>query len=248
MALSETFRHDQTSRNDISRVLSCPLLFFQCTEKTKLSVPGEVHCRTIRWLSWRHWSHSQQCLSLLRVTADANELLSHPFDPGIKRERNERHFKKRGKCPKTCPEEKINEKTKEEISIGVTFSMSIHLTTPEFPSRSPTLVPWGYSLSWSIQLTPARVPTFVSLKMYRKAKVWPFHWGIKCCLRLVIFAFLFLGFENSSTFFLGSGHVQFPRNHLNRTKGWTHWTVPCGRSVQSNFEPVEARSLRSLSF
>lgn len=54
-------------------------------------------------------------------------------------------FKKRGKCPKRCPEEKIYEKTKEEISIGVTFSMSIHLTTPEFPSRSPTLVPWGYS-------------------------------------------------------------------------------------------------------
>lgn len=49
--------------------------------------------------------------------------------------------KKEENAQKHVPKKKINEKAKEEISIGVTFSMSIHLTTPEFPSGSPTLVP-----------------------------------------------------------------------------------------------------------
>lgn len=130
-------------------------------------------------------------------------------------------FKKKRKTLKNMSQRKNKWKNKRRISIGVTFSMSIHLTTPEFPSGSPTLVPWGFSAFVVDSTYICQSSNFCVFEDVPESQGRPFHWGIKCCLRLVIFAFLFLGFKNSSTFLLGSGHV--------------HTT---------NFQPVEIRAFR----
>lgn len=98
--------------------------FFSARKEPYFTAGRSRHYRrTIRWLSWRYWSHSQQCLSLLRVTADANELLSHPFDPGIKPERNERHLGKM-KMPKSMSRRKSKWKNiRRNINQGKFFDV-----------------------------------------------------------------------------------------------------------------------------